>query len=79
MAVNLFFCTTAFLGRGLNCLRLLANGTTFANAGVTDALIFLYGFLFTLAVVPVFFAPRRADPVAALLHTAYGCDTDAKN
>lgn len=68
-AANLFFCTLSLVGRGGHVLRLLLNGTTVAGSELLDVLIFLYGFLYTLAVVPLFFAPHRRDPMAALTET----------
>lgn len=69
VAANLFFCTLSLVGRGGHVLRLLLSSTTVSDSELLDVLIFLYGFLYTLAVVPLFFAPHRRDPMAALNET----------
>ncbi len=70
VAAYLFFGTVSLVGKGGLCLSALFSGAPVVMADATDVCVYLYGFLFALAVIPTFFAPRRADPVAELIQAA---------
>ena len=70
VAAYLFFGTVSLIGRGALCLGSLFGGETVSVTAVIDVFVYLYGFLFALAVITILFAPRRADPVAELIQAA---------
>lgn len=77
VAANLFFCTVSLVGRGGQVLRLLVSGASVSGSELLEVLIFLYGFLYTWAVIPLFFSPGRSDPIDVLTQADDSTDTDA--